>query len=163
MIDTTSKMTDKTPLGTLLSLVTSYEVLRRYLEIELMRYGATTIRFHVMSALFRNGGEMTPSEIGKWVFREKNSITAVINTLERQGVVRKEPSKHDRRSVNIIITDKGWQEANRLNPIAQEISRQALSSLDKEQTDTLIEIMRTIRNNLLPEITQMATEAANRR
>ena len=153
MTDVTGKMADKTPLGTLLSLMTSYEVLRRYLEMGLMREGATTIRFHVMSALFRNGGEMTPSELAKWVFREKNSITAVIDTLERQGVVRREPSKHDGRSVNVVITEKGWREANRLNPIAQELSREVLSCLDKGQIDALIGIMRAMRNSLLPKIT----------
>jgi DNA-binding MarR family transcriptional regulator len=153
MDDTISKIADKTSLGTLLSLITSYEVLRRYLELELGRYGATSIRFQVMSALFKSGGEMTPSEIGKWVFREKNSITAVINTLEKQGLVRREPSKRDGRSINIVITDKGWKEANRLNPIAQETSREILSYLDKDQIDEIIEIMRTLRNNLLPKIT----------
>jgi DNA-binding MarR family transcriptional regulator len=156
MNDAASKVSDKTSLGTLLSIMTSYEVMRRYLEMELMRYEATPVRFQVMSALFKNGGQMTPSEIGEWVFREKNSITAVINTLEKQGVVRKEPSKHDGRSVNVIITDKGWKEANRLNPIAQEISREILSYLDKEQVDKLMDIMRTLRNNLLPKITRIS-------
>ena len=74
------------------------------------------------SVIRENGGEMTPSEIAENVFREKNSVTAVINTMERQGVVRREPSSEDRRSVKVVITDKGWQEANRLNPVAQELS-----------------------------------------
>ncbi len=152
--DTVNKIADKTSLGTLLSLITSYDVLRRYLELELMRYGATSIRFQVMSALFKNGGEMTPTEIGRWVFREKNSVTAVINTLEKQGVVRREPSKYDGRSVNVIITEKGWKEANRLNPIAQEISREVLSYLDKDRVGEIMEDMRTLRNNLLPKINQ---------
>jgi len=147
-----SKRTDKTPLGTLLSVLMSFEVLARYLEVELGRHKASLIRFHIMSTLFKNGGEMTPSEIGGSVFREKNSITAVINTLERQGVVRREPSPDDRRSVKVVITDKGWREANRLNPIAQELSREALSCIDKEQVESLVDIMRAIRESLLPRI-----------
>ena len=147
-----SKTTDKTPLGTLLSILMSYEVLARYLEVELRKYDATLIRFHVMSTLFKNGGEMTPSEIAEDVFREKNSITAVINTLEKEGVVRREPSTDDRRSVKVVITDKGWKEANRLNPIAQEISREALSCMEKEQIDELVDTMRKIRESLLPKI-----------
>ncbi len=147
-----SKRTDKTPLGTLLSILMSFEVLARYLEVELKRHEASLIRFNIMSALFKNGGEMTPSEISEIVFREKNSITAVINTLERQGVVRREPSTDDRRSVKVVITDKGWNEANRLNPIAQELSRQTLSCMDKKQVEDLVEIMRTLRESLLPQI-----------
>ena len=151
-ISEVSKTTDKTPLGTMLSVLMSFEVLARYLEVELRQYDATLIRFHIMSTLFKNGGEMTPSEIAESVFREKNSITAVINTLERQGVVRREPSTDDRRSVKIVITDKGWKEANRLNPIAQELSREALSCLEKERIEELVDTMRKIRESLLPKI-----------
>jgi DNA-binding MarR family transcriptional regulator len=151
-----SKRTDKTPLGTLLSILMSFEVLARYLEIELRRYEATLIRFNIMSNLFKNGGEMTPSEISGSVFREKNSITAALNTMERQGVVRREPSTDDRRSVKVVITDKGWKEANRLSPIAQEISREALSCLDRVKVEELVETMRNIRENLLPRIAKVA-------
>ena len=151
-ISEASKTGDKTPLGTLLSILTSFEVLARYLEVELRRYDATLIRFHIMSTLFKNGGEMTPSEIAESVFREKNSITAVINTLERQGVVRREPSTDDRRSVRVVITDEGWQEANRLNPIAQELSREALSCMEKQRVEDLIDTMRKIRESLLPRL-----------
>lgn len=147
-----SKRTDKTPLGTLLSILLSFEVLARYLEIELKHHKASLIRFNIMSTLFKNGGEMMPSEIAEDVFREKNSITAVINTLEREGVVRREPSTDDRRSVKVVITDKGWKEANRLSPIAQELSREVLSCLKKEKVEDLVETMRNLRENLLPRI-----------
>jgi DNA-binding MarR family transcriptional regulator len=151
-INEVSKRTDKTPLGTLLSILMSFEVLARYLEVELKRHEATLIRFNIMTALFKNGGEMTPSEIAESVFREKNSITAVINTMQRQGVVRREPSPDDRRSVKVVITDKGWKEANRLSPIAQELSREALSCMEKKQVEELVDTMRKVRESLLPRI-----------
>jgi DNA-binding MarR family transcriptional regulator len=155
-INEVNKRSDRTPLGTLLSILTSFEVLARYLEIELKRYEASLIRFNIMSTLFKNGGEMTPSEIAESVFREKNSITAVINTMERQGVVRREPSIDDRRSVKVVITDKGWKEANRLSPLAQELSRGVLSCMEKEKVEDLVEMMRKIRESLLPKIAKAA-------
>ncbi len=148
------KRTDKTPLGTLLSIMMSYEVLARYLEVELKRHGVSLIRFNIMSTLYKNGGEMTPTEIAENVFREKNSVTAVINTLEREGVVRREPSPDDGRSVRVVITDKGWKEANRLSPIAQELSREALACMEREQVENLIGVMRTLRESLLPKISK---------
>jgi DNA-binding MarR family transcriptional regulator len=157
-----SKRPDKTPLGTLLSILMSFEVLARYLEVELRRYDATLIRFNIMSQLYKNGGEMTPSEIAASVFREKNSITAAINTLERQGVVRREPSPNDRRSLKVVITDKGWKEANQLNPIAQELSREALSCMGKEQIEVLVDMMRTIRVSLLPRLAKSTANEKRR-
>ncbi len=147
-----NKRTDKTPLGNLLSILMSFEVLERYLEIELRRHKASLIRFNIMSALFKSGGEMTPSEIAEAVFREKNTITAVLNTLEKEGVVRREPSSSDRRSVKVVITDKGWKVANELNPIAQELSREALVCLDKEKVEELVETLRAFREKLMPKI-----------
>jgi DNA-binding MarR family transcriptional regulator len=148
------KATDKTPLGTLLSIMMSYEVLARYLEVQLKYHEVSLIRFNIMSTLFKNGGEMTPSEIAENVFREKNSVTAVINTMERQGVVRREPSSEDRRSVKVVITDKGWKEANRLNPVVQELSREALSCMDKAQVENLVAVMRTLRESLIPKLSK---------
>jgi DNA-binding MarR family transcriptional regulator len=150
--EVSKKATDKTPLGTLLSIMMSYEVLARYLEVQLKHHKVSLIRFNIMSTLFKNGGEMTPSEIAENVFREKNSVTAVINTLEREGVVRRVPSSEDRRSVKVVITDKGWQEANRLNPVAQELCREALSCMDREQVENLVAVMRTLRESLIPKI-----------
>ncbi|MBN1176146.1 MAG: MarR family transcriptional regulator [Dehalococcoidales bacterium] len=161
-INEVSKTTDKTPLGNLLSVLMSFEVLARYLELELRRYDATLIRFNIMSTLFKNGGEMTPSEIAEGVFREKNSITAAINIMERQGVVRREPSPNDRRSVKVVITDKGWKEANRLNPVAQELSREALSCVEKEQVESLVGIMRVIRESLTPRLAKTAGNGKSR-
>jgi DNA-binding MarR family transcriptional regulator len=147
-----SKKTDKTPLGTLLSLLMSFEVLERYLEIELQHHHVSFIRFNIMNALYKNSGEMTPSEIAEAVFREKNTITAALNAMEKQGVVRRVPSANDRRSVKVVITDKGWEEASLLNPIAQELSREALACLDKEKVEELVETMRNFRAKLLPKI-----------
>jgi DNA-binding MarR family transcriptional regulator len=62
------------------------------------------------------------------------------------------PSTDDRRSVKVVITEKGWQTANRLSPIAQEISREALASIDKNKIESLVETMRNVREDLLPRL-----------
>jgi DNA-binding MarR family transcriptional regulator len=148
------KRSSRTPLGNLLSIITSFDVLQRYLELELMKYDVTPIRFRIMSALYKNNGEMTPSEIARSVFRANNSITAVLNTLIKQGVVYKESSDNDGRSVKIIITEKGWHDAKALNPVAQQLGRKILSCLDQNQIETLTDILRTVRNNLLDELAE---------
>jgi len=161
MVSEKSKRADKTPLGILFSILTSFRVIERFLEIETMKHGTSPTRFAVMSALFRSGGEMTPSEISERVFRAKNSVTSVINTLEKKGAVRRIRSKNDLRSVRIVITDKGWKEANRLTGVNQELSREVLSYLDKEQIEALVDIMRTIRRNLLPRITNTSEKVTH--
>jgi DNA-binding MarR family transcriptional regulator len=81
--------------------------------------------------------------------------------MEKQGVVRREPSTNDRRSVKVVITEKGWKEANRLSPVAQELSREALNCLEKQDVEDLVETMRALRESLLPRIAK--TSANGRR
>lgn len=154
---TSSIRGDRTPLSILFSLVRTWQIINRYLELELRKQESSPIRFAIMNALYRHGGQMTPTEISEWVFRSKNSITSVINTLEREGFVRREPSKNDRRSVTVVITDKGWGKTNKITPIAQEMSREILSCLDKEQLDTLRATLRAVRENVLTKISNMET------
>jgi DNA-binding MarR family transcriptional regulator len=54
--------------------------------------------------------------------------------------------------VKVVITDEGWEVANRLNPVVQGLSRETLSCLSKEQVETLVGIMRILRENLLPKV-----------
>jgi DNA-binding MarR family transcriptional regulator len=56
----------------------------------------------------------------------------------------------------VVITDKGWKEANRLSPIAQELSREVLSCMDKDKVEDLVEIMRALRESLLPRIAKLS-------
>jgi DNA-binding MarR family transcriptional regulator len=155
---TSSIRGDRTPLSILFSFIRTWQIIDRYLELELSKQESNPIRFAIMNALYRHGGQMTPTEISKWVFRSKNSITSVINNLEREGFVRREPSKSDRRSVTVVITEKGWSKTNKITPIAQEISREILSCLDREQLDTLGTILRAIRKDALTKISISKTE-----
>lgn len=151
---TSSIRNDKTPLGTLFALIRTWQVIDRYLELELRKQGSNPIRFAIMNALYRHGGRMTPTEISKLVFRSKNTITSVINTLERERFVQRESSKSDRRSSEVVITDKGWDKTNKITPVAQEISREILSCLDKEELDALGAILKTVRKSLLQKISK---------
>ena len=154
---TSSIRGDRTPLSILFSLIRTWQIINRYLELELRKQESSPIRFAIMNALYRHGGQMTPTEISEWVFRSKNSITSAINTLEREGFVRREPSKSDRRSVTVVITEKGWGKTNKITPIAQEISREILSCLDREQLETLGTSLRAVRKHVLTKISNMET------
>jgi hypothetical protein len=52
----------------------------------------------------------------------------------------------------VVITDKGWKVANRLTPIVQELSREALSCIDRDKLENLVEVMRDIRESLMPRL-----------
>lgn len=136
-----------------MSIVRTSDIVNRYLEIELRKSRSSPARFAVMNALLVHGGTMNPSKISKWIFRAKHSVTSMLKVLENIGYVKREPNGSDRRSVNIVVTEKGWKSTEVMIPRAEEISQKILSCLDEKQVDTLMDILRQIRKHLLRQLT----------
>ena len=135
-----------------LSMIRTFDVLMRYLELEMGKYGTNPIRYSIMDTLIANGGEMTPSKISKTMFRAKHTITSMVKILERRGYVRREPSTKDHRSVKIIITEKGWKATTKVKPVADEIVGNILSCYEEEQIDELMIHLNTMKRHLLNQI-----------
>ena len=136
----------------IMSIARSADILNRYLQIELAKHGSSPIRFGTMNALFVHGGEMTPTHISKWLFRAKHSITVMLNTLSEIGLIRRKPSSKDGRSVNIVITEKGWKSTQKMIPIAENISEGALSCFNDKEMQTLMELLKKFRKHLLKKL-----------
>lgn len=140
-----------------MSIIRTGDIVNRFLEIELRKHDTSPPRFAVMNALFVHGGVMSPSNISKWIFRAKHSVTSMLKVLVNMGYVKREPNGSDRRSVSIVVTEKGWKATERMIPIAEEMSQRILSCLHKEQIDTLMDILNQIRRHLLSELAVLET------
>lgn len=143
-------------LNMLLSIIRTFDALNRYLQIELRKLGFSPIRFAIMNALYVHNGKMTPTAISRWTFRARHTVSSDLDTLEKEGDVRREPGK-DRRSIDIVVTEKGWRKIQRVRPLAQEMSRRALSNLDREQLETLMIIQKQLRKHLDEQIKDSLT------
>ena len=67
--------------------------------------------------------------------------------MRRDGLVTTERNSSDKRSVNVTLTDEGWQTLNRVMPVAKEIVDQVMSSIDEGDAALLDKYLRTLRQN----------------
>ena len=74
--------------------------------------------------LLWNFGEMTQQELADLMQKDKNSVTSLVDAIERKGFVVRRQSKTDRRSNTLVLTEK----AELLKPGAKE---KGISILDK--------------------------------
>lgn len=139
----------------IMSLLRTADVINRFLEIELRNHGSSPARFSVMNALIVHGGKMSPSNISKWLFRAKHTITSMLGVLENIGYVRREPNGDDQRSVNIVVTQKGWRATEVMIPNAEEMGRKILSCLDDKEVENLMDSLKQIRRHLFSELKSM--------
>jgi DNA-binding MarR family transcriptional regulator len=60
-------------------------------------------------ALHKIDGPMPMKELGLRMGCDASFVTVIVDSLEKHGLARREPSQRDRRSKNIVLTDHGIQ------------------------------------------------------
>ena len=138
---------------TFLWLLFTTDVVTRYLDTHLSKYEVSRTGFHVLNTLVTHAGTMKPTEISKIVFRTKHTITRTVDELEKRGLVERKTIGEDRRTRQVSITSKGLDLVRAALPDLRQVSRAATSSLGKEQTSQLNNILKQLSKDLL---TQMA-------
>ena len=144
-------------VDTLLAFIRTAEIVNRYLDIELSKYGASRARSSILNVLITGGGSMRPTDLSRKLFRSKHTITRVIDSLEKEGLVRREPIGEDRRTRKVTITEKGLEFVKGTVFHRQDISYRAFSWLDKEQTQELNSMLTQLRKHLLQYVSNPET------
>lgn len=129
----------------LILLTYAAEAVNRYLGHWIKKYDQDQTRINILYLLIGNGGSMTPTNISKGVNRSKHAITRAIDILEKDALVRREPSANDRRSLNVVITRQGIDLVKKTLPSLQRASSIATSCLNEEQINELKTISTKLR------------------
>ncbi|MEJ2739278.1 MAG: MarR family transcriptional regulator [Dehalococcoidia bacterium] len=149
---------DKLRMSSFIALLRFSDVLARYSTVEFTKHDSSAARTMLMDGLYLNGGSLSPTELAKYMFRTNHSITSMVDTLEKQGLVRREPNPLDRRSIKITLTPEGWQLMERMLPATYEISQKALECLDDNEAENLKEVLKRISKHLLELIADQDEE-----
>ncbi|GAB4382039.1 MarR family winged helix-turn-helix transcriptional regulator [Albidovulum sp.] len=113
--------------------------LREFLRVN---YATTLPRFDVAAALWRRGRPMKMSELSKMLLVSNGNATAVVDRLERDGLVRREPDPQDRRVVQVGLTEAGERWFAELAAAHEaEVSR-LLAALGHEEMDLVRDLIR---------------------
>tara|TARA_R110000868_G_scaffold69764_1_gene205016 strand:- start:1311 stop:1859 length:549 start_codon:yes stop_codon:yes gene_type:complete len=97
--------------------------------------GLSPVQFRVLQ-LIAEKGISTPKAISVQMGVTQATVTALLDKLEKQGVLKRERSQVDRRQMNIVVTDKGFQTlADAPDPLQQRYVRkfEALKDWEKAQ------------------------------
>lgn len=118
---------------------------------------ASRIQFALLHSLILNGGRMTPTQISKEISRSKYSVTRIVDSLEKRGLVKREPFGDDLRTRDVIVTRKGIQIVNERTEYFQKyVIPRVITDLDKNQIADFkrllqLEVIRNIISNDKPK------------
>ena len=98
--------------------------------------------------LLWNLGEMTQQELADLMQKDKNSVTSLVDAIERKGFVVRRQSKTDRRSNTLVLTEK----AELLKPGAKEngisILDKILEGISEEELRAFLATLRKLTLNM---------------
>jgi DNA-binding MarR family transcriptional regulator/N-acetylglutamate synthase-like GNAT family acetyltransferase len=88
------------------------------------------------------------AEIAEELGLDRGYVSRILRSLERQGLVTKARSKHDRRRIHVSLSPTGRDTYERLNSGSREQIASLLGALDTATQDEIVTSMRTIERAL---------------
>jgi DNA-binding MarR family transcriptional regulator len=113
----------------------------------LSAYGVSSGRFTVLMLLLRGQAcgdaiaSITPAELADMAGCTRATMTGLIDTLERDSLVKRAPDVEDRRMMAVSLTPKGTALLNRLLPGHFKRLALLMSCLSEPERKTLVRLL----------------------
>ena len=100
----------------------------------------------VMRVLLEADGPMSPSEIARASGVTDARIANTLRVLEQKGFITRETAEHDRRRVEVRVTEKGREVSRRHIEKAQEMLASFLCEMGEQDARDLVRVLRRARD-----------------
>ncbi len=111
-------------------------------------HGLTTLQYTTLSVLGRRG-ELSNAQLARRAYMTPQSMSEVIEALERQGLIERSPSPNHRRVYPAALTKKGRKVLRACDAVVDEFEAKMLDGLTARQVQSLrgglIEAVRALR------------------
>lgn len=107
----------------------------------------TIEQWSVLYHLWKADG-ISQQELCKATFRDKPSITRLVDNLEKAGLVKRVASENDRRINCIYLTKQAQKLQQQSMDIAEETLNEALDTVDPEKIEICKQVLQVVYDNL---------------
>jgi len=118
------------------------------LEKELTKYSISRSEYILLDVLKEAGNSQRPSDLKLWLHLAKHTITIIINSLEKKGLVERRIDASDRRSLQISLTPHGWELLGQIMPVRRKLAHEVMSCLSEEQIEKMDAGLEALRVHL---------------
>jgi len=91
---------------------------------------------------------LNPAEISRLMFREEQTVTGLLNRLEREGLVKRVPKRKGKPFTEIKITDKGTEAAGAGVEIAMALITEIMSIFSAPEHEELQRMLRLLQRKV---------------
>ncbi|MGM1047547.1 DNA-binding transcriptional regulator, MarR family [Paenibacillus uliginis N3/975] len=117
-------------------------------EIHFSRFGLSTGRYRLLADLEDNDGEELPSQLAEHLGVTRATVTGLIDTLERDGLVSRRSSSEDGRQRSVILTEKGAKKLRDMAPEHFERLEAMVGLLSIEERSVFLDLLGRITQGI---------------
>jgi DNA-binding MarR family transcriptional regulator len=125
-------------------------VVSRVAEV-LRPFGLSPAGGLILSMLADASGPLTPGQLREGLLVKGPTVTGLLDSLERAGLVRRRPDERDRRRQQIELTAAGKDLAVRFRPAVHRAQKPWLECLDEAERQQLIALLGRIQSHISQE------------
>lgn len=107
----------------------------------------TTEQWTILCSLWNDDGQSQQS-LSENTFKEKASVTRLLDTLQRNNYITRRTNTRDRRTNRIVLTTKGRELEQKANSIVQEFIHRAIDGIDQQNLIFMKESILKMYGNL---------------
>lgn len=108
------------------------------------RYGLSHAALNALAVIEGAGGPIPAGEVSARMHITTGTMTTVLDTLERNGYVRRLADPDDRRRVLIDITGSAQSVLDRMLPEVQQVAKIVMGVLDDETLHALLDTLAAV-------------------
>jgi DNA-binding MarR family transcriptional regulator len=137
---------DPTACEAFMHLIRAGDEVTRTMDAHFAGHSITHGRFIVMMLLLekKDGGcpqVSTPAELASLASVSRATITGLLDSLERDGFVRRDPDPTDRRQMSVNLTPKGQAFMHEILPDHFRIMNSLMAPLSENERKTLVRLL----------------------
>jgi DNA-binding MarR family transcriptional regulator len=129
------------------------DVMNRYVLLRTKGDARTWLRVYAVTFIITRGGKVTPTELAKILLRSRNSVSQLINGLEKDGLVKRYHTTKDRRTVYVEVTPDGLSFIKARFKVLKSLEDEIKSCLDDGELRLIVDLTRKLRLSLLEKLT----------
>jgi len=109
----------------------------------------TLTGFRVLMMLRTSPGTTTPAEIADRLGSARATVTGVLDSLEKRGLVRRRPHPDDGRRLQVQISDRARDLLDGLLPAYFTRERETVAALGPERQEQLVQLLGDVQRGLV--------------
>lgn len=111
-------------------------------------YDITPEQWVIVRILFESDIQLSQKELAIKSQKDQNTVTAIIDKLEKKGYVERVKSNEDKRIFNIILKEKIKKNIKTLYEIDENLTKEICKNLTQVEIDNLEKSLKSLSNEI---------------